>query len=444
MTWSSAPSSPDRPPSCPGWRPWSGSSSTPSRCASPLDRASARPRVAEGPPGAAGRAARARAHPARPGAGLERNAPGERRSSRAWWSSRTTPWKSPSSRAGALEILDARTTERPPYAAPPCSRRSGGHLLVRVAYDRRRFDGSRAVGRLLGHLRALLERDRRAPDCRIGAALDPRPPSASSSSTVNDTAFTQPEAAACPTSSRPRSDDSRRDRPCFRGGCGHLPRARSAGEPLARALAELAAWDPRCWSASASIARSKLIVALYAVLKAGGAYVPLDPAAPADRLAQLLGEVRGAAHAGRRAAAPGDCGRGRAYPGAPGRPSSPCSWTTSGLPGLLPGPSARSPPPGWGRRALAYVIYTSGSTGAPKGVMVRHRRSSPPTSWRASPGSTAWAPGTASSSASALSFDPSVEEIFALPGARRARLVLRPTRLARPARLPRRCSSATG
>jgi len=106
-----------------------------------------------------------------------------------------------------------------------------------------------------------------------------------------------------------------------------------------------------------------LIAAQLAVLKAGGAYVPLDPAAPRERLALLLEEVR-----------------------------PPLLVTTGGLLAGLLGPeaetgvlcldrdaaavaaqSAGDPGPAAGAGNLAYVMFTSGSTGRPKAVGIEHR-----------------------------------------------------------------------
>ncbi len=153
------------------------------------------------------------------------------------------------------------------------------------------------------------------------------------------------------------------------------------------------------------------IVGIVAVLAAGGAYVPLDPGAPVDRLTPLLGEIRGTA------------------PDLGSRPLLLTERTAARLPeaarasflpvfldGVLDAPSSPAPPPpppssGVFPENLAYVLYTSGSTGSPKGVMVSHRAIA--TYVRTVVAEYGIGPGDRELQASALSFDPSVEEIFA-------------------------------
>jgi amino acid adenylation domain-containing protein/non-ribosomal peptide synthase protein (TIGR01720 family) len=107
-----------------------------------------------------------------------------------------------------------------------------------------------------------------------------------------------------------------------------------------------------------------MVMAIIAILKAGGAYLPLDPRYPKDRLAFMLedsevavlltqGELASALppHRARMVLLEGDSGEEAADGGA-------AEDNVSG------GATADS---------LAYVIYTSGSTGRPKGVLITHR-----------------------------------------------------------------------
>ncbi|WP_411122645.1 amino acid adenylation domain-containing protein [Streptomyces sp. x-19] len=109
-------------------------------------------------------------------------------------------------------------------------------------------------------------------------------------------------------------------------------------------------------------ATREAVVAVLAVLKAGGAYVPVDPGYPADRLALILADSRA------RLALTQDSG----------------TATPAGLSGVpvldlarersrIAAQSGENLPPAASSADLAYAIYTSGSTGRPKGVAVPHR-----------------------------------------------------------------------
>jgi len=89
----------------------------------------------------------------------------------------------------------------------------------------------------------------------------------------------------------------------------------------------------------------EVVVSILAVLKAGGCYVPLEPDQPAQRLQQILDELKPALllnHA--------------SYERLMGLPDAACSVR-----------------PNAGPEDLAYIIYTSGSTGVPKGSRIPQR-----------------------------------------------------------------------
>jgi amino acid adenylation domain-containing protein/non-ribosomal peptide synthase protein (TIGR01720 family) len=260
-----------------------------------------------------------------------------------------------------LEILDARTTERPPYPLTVLAafRRT---LLVRVAYDRRRFDAP-AVERLLGHLRALLEGIAAHPDVRLGElgilSADERQELIHG---LNDTDFTQPPAA-CLSDVFEAQVDATPDAIAlvFEEKMLTYRELDRRANQLARALVKRGV-GPEVLVGVCLDRSLEMVVALYGVLKAGGAYVPLDPEYPQDRLAFMLDDTK-----------------------------VPVVLTQAHLAGVLPAhgaqvirldtewdaianePGSRPERAGITPDSLAYVIYTSGSTGRPKGAMNAHR-----------------------------------------------------------------------
>jgi amino acid adenylation domain-containing protein/non-ribosomal peptide synthase protein (TIGR01720 family) len=169
----------------------------------------------------------------------------------------------------------------------------------------------------------------------------------------------------------------------------------------------------------------EMVVAVLGILKAGGAYVPIDPATPADRLDFLLADARpalllaGAGLADRlREAAVAvvalDAERER-----------------------IAAASAEPPAIKVDPENLAYVIYTSGSTGTPKGVAVRHRSAAAYA--RAVAREYGMRAGDRELQFASLSFDASVEEIFA-PLAAGATVVPRSGPAEEPARFLAGCA----
>jgi amino acid adenylation domain-containing protein len=140
------------------------------------------------------------------------------------------------------------------------------------------------------------------------------------------------------------------------------------------------------------------IVALLGILRAGAAYLPLDPALPPARLARLVEE------SGARLAVASPSGAARLSE----LPVDMLVLSKSPpLPGRERGPGGEGPD----LHNMAYVLYTSGSTGTPKGVMVEHASLSRfITTCLDLYG---FAPGDRVLQFAPLSFDISVEEIFA-------------------------------
>jgi amino acid adenylation domain-containing protein/non-ribosomal peptide synthase protein (TIGR01720 family) len=237
----------------------------------------------------------------------------------------------------------------------------GPELLLKVMYDRQRFDDA-TVSRMLSHFENLLTGIRANPDQPISQL-----PLLSAHELTrlltewNDTqveyerdkcihelieaqAASTPEAVALVFEKEKLSYRELNERA---NQLAHHLRQQGVGpESLVGVLMERSV---------------EQVVALLGVLKAGGAYVPLDPAYPRERLAYMLADAR-----------------------------VEVLLTQEGLAGVLPPTPARAIylDTAWRQIAkastenpagvvtadnLAYIIYTSGSTGRPKGVMVPHR-----------------------------------------------------------------------
>jgi amino acid adenylation domain-containing protein len=151
----------------------------------------------------------------------------------------------------------------------------------------------------------------------------------------------------------------------------------------------------------------EMIVSLLAVLKAGGAYVPLDPGLPAERLAYMLED----------SAVPLVLVQAALRGTVPARQGVEV-LAVDALAERLAAEPAENPAGGAGPDSLGYVIYTSGSTGRPKGVMNQHG-GVVNLLWSMR-GTVAMAPGDRLLAITTLAFDISVLELFLplLSGAR--------------------------
>jgi amino acid adenylation domain-containing protein/non-ribosomal peptide synthase protein (TIGR01720 family) len=260
-----------------------------------------------------------------------------------------------------LTILDARTTERPPYPMTVLAafRRT---LLVRAAYDRRRFDAA-AVERLLGHLRALLEGIAAHPDCHLGdLAILSEGERQELIHGLNDTAFTHPEAA-CLSDVFEAQVEKTPDAIAlvFEGETLTYRELDRRSNQLAHALRKRGV-GPEVLVGVCLDRSLEMVIALYGVLKAGGAYVPLDPEYPRDRLAFMLDDAK----------VPVVLTQAHLATALPAHGAHviqlDTEWSTiAEEPDSRPGRGEITPD------TLAYVIYTSGSTGRPKGAMNAHR-----------------------------------------------------------------------
>ena len=234
----------------------------------------------------------------------------------------------------------------------------GERLTLELEYDKRRLDDA-TVGRMLGHLRALLEAMATSPLTRVGdlpiltveerrwlltELNDPSiayPVASSIHGLFEQRAAAAPDAVAVTVEGRSltyRELDQRANR--------------LARHLVARGVAP-GAFVGLCTGRSL-----EMIVGVLGILKAGAAYVPLDPEYPKDRLAFMMEDAR----------VPVLLTQGDAAIPAGGAVviRLDADWDEiakeSADPLEIPAEPAR----------IAYIIYTSGSTGKPKGCMVTH------------------------------------------------------------------------
>jgi amino acid adenylation domain-containing protein len=258
---------------------------------------------------------------------------------------------------GSLSLRSYHAWESTNYAVNAFAE-PGPRLTLGVFYDRRLCE-ARAIERLLGHWRTLLEGILANPEARLAqlpllsAAEREQLAAWNATRAEGSRGALLPELIQEQVARTPEAVAAE-----FAGQRLTYRELNGRANVLARELRGLGV-GPGVLVGIYMERSLELLVSLLGVLKAGGAYVPLDPSYPAERLSYML-EDSGAK----------------------------VLLTRSSSLGSLPGQRARvlcveaadgtAPDPGDPARAgdadeLAYVIYTSGSTGRPKGVQVTHR-----------------------------------------------------------------------
>jgi amino acid adenylation domain-containing protein len=234
-------------------------------------------------------------------------------------------------------------------------------LPLKILYDRSRFEEA-TIGRMLGHLKALLEGMAEAPEkCLADLPILTTAERHQLLIEWNDTRADYPQHRCL--------------HDLFEAQVERTPEAAALvfeGEQLTyevlnRRANQLAHHLRRLGVGPETLVgvymeRSlEMVIALYGILKAGGAYLPLDPEYPADRVAFMMEDSQ----------VPVLLTQERLVDGLPThRAAMVCldsQWET------LAQEEDSNPASEVRPDNLAYVIYTSGSTGKPKGVMNTHR-----------------------------------------------------------------------
>jgi surfactin family lipopeptide synthetase C len=236
----------------------------------------------------------------------------------------------------------------------------GREFRVRVNYNKRRFD-SEMIGRMLGHLKTILESMAANPEQRI-STLELLTPEEKNRLLVewNMTESAYPRASSIHDLFQQQAERT----PdaialIYRDDKTSYSELNRQANQLANHLMGMGV-GPGV-PVGICMERSPLLIAgLLGILKAGGAYVPIDPSYPKDRIAYMLEDSRASVLLTQRqlvAELPENTARMICLDEEWSRIA--CENDDN--------PSVKT-----ARGNAAYVIYTSGSTGRPKGVLGLH------------------------------------------------------------------------
>ena len=273
----------------------------------------------------------------------------------------------------------------------------GAELVVKIIYDRRRFDDV-TITRMLEHFTKLLERLAAKPQVSVGDL-----------SIVSSSELAQQVFEWNQTASEVRGKSVVE---LFEEQVGRTPvqvavicgneritytELNERAEELAEELRRKGV-GPEIVVGLLLERSVELVVSLLGVLKAGGAYLPLDPAYPRERLRFMIEDAE-----------PKVIVTQRNYASALPEPTEvlvvdeAVSRKDAGF------VSSFAPSPIHGS-SLAYVIYTSGSTGQPKGTLITHNGLLNYLNWAMQ--TYPLAEGTGTPLHSSMSFDLTVTSIY--------------------------------
>ncbi len=235
------------------------------------------------------------------------------------------------------------------------------NLTWKVGYDSRRFDDA-TIGRMLGHLRTLLEAIVLDPQQSLDAL--PLLTEAESRQLLvewNDTRSGDVDPRCLHQLFAEQAERTPDNLALvYEGEQLSYRELNSRANRLARHLQTLGV-GPEVLVGLCAERSIEMVVGLLGILKAGGAYVPLDPSYPLERLAFMLEDARAPVVLTQRHLADGLKRSGRHV----------LSLDADGETFSAYGDA--NPACDVGGDNLAYAIFTSGSTGKPKCVTVCHR-----------------------------------------------------------------------
>ena len=263
---------------------------------------------------------------------------------------------------GGLGISRTRFAEKSDYPLGLVAM-SHARLSLQINYERRRFDAA-TVGRMLGHLRTILESVIANPAQRLSDIPYLTEAEARQLLTEWNGDDAASPARHCIHHLFERRAEQRPDAVALVFEDEHLTyrELNRRANQLAHHLQSLGV-GPEVRVGICLERSPEALVGLLATLKAGGAFVPLDPELPEDRLTFVLEDARLSVLLTRQSLVLG-------LPAYAAASEIVCLDSDREAVEQRGGsnPSSRATVDN-----LAYVIYTSGSTGKPKGVLVEHR-----------------------------------------------------------------------
>ncbi len=236
----------------------------------------------------------------------------------------------------------------------------GSHLLLKLLYDRSRFQQA-DISRLQGHLLTLLENMLAQPTQPLATLCLLAAPEQQALLTCNATHTDYPHTACIHTlveAQVARTPDA--IAVSYQQQSLTYRQLNARANQLAHALHALGVAPNQCVGVYAE--RSlHMIVSFLAILKVGAAYLPLDLSYPQDRISFMLQDAQATVLLTQHHLASGLTNPAHHVICLDTQWSSIAQHPQDNLPNRIDA------------HHLAYVIYTSGSTGRPKGVCISHQ-----------------------------------------------------------------------